>query len=171
VRRRGLLALAALLLPTACSSEPAAVQLDRLDTEDLRRAGLYQLCDPQERSIDTSRLPVALAEALGAEIEDVTVAALFRGWGEPASAEADILAFLAVPDDTAYPYPIFDLDRPLDVVARIRYRGGPKASLPPRTARPAFPSPAAQPGTCSGKIVSPYPDPRSLLCPKTAPLP
>jgi hypothetical protein len=95
-----------------------------MDTQALQLAGLYQVCDPDNRYIDSSQPTATLAEVLGGEVESVRVAALFRGWDSAEAAEADILAFLSVPDDTAYPSPIFDLDRPLDVVARIEYRDG-----------------------------------------------
>jgi hypothetical protein len=114
----------ALFLLTACGRNPAVEQLDGMGTEELQSSSLSHVCDPEDRHHDSSKPTATLAEVLDGEVESVRVVALFRGWDSAEAAEADILAFLSVPDDTAYPSLIFDLDMPLDAVARLTYTDG-----------------------------------------------
>jgi hypothetical protein len=95
-----------------------------MDPEELRLSGLYQVCDPENRYLDSTQPVSTLAEVLGGKLESLHVVALFGGWDSAAAAERDILAFLSGPDEQASPSPIFALDFPLDVVARIAYQGG-----------------------------------------------
>jgi hypothetical protein len=124
--RFALVLLTLVCLPTAgCRGNPAIEQLDSLTPEDLLLSGLYDVCDPQGRSFKLESGPSSrLADVLDEGTVTVEAVLFSPGWDTPEAAGQDILAFLSNPDEEASPTPIFALDFPLDLVAKLTYADG-----------------------------------------------
>ncbi|MCX7805733.1 MAG: DUF5329 domain-containing protein [Planctomycetota bacterium] len=88
-------------------------------------AGLYQVIKPRQDAGGGRDPAPRLSEATGGRLpKKVTVDSLFGGWKNKADAERDLLAALTAEGLRVHAEPMWNLDRPLNLVGTVEYDDG-----------------------------------------------